>query len=159
MIKTIRDKMKDKKGFTLVELIVVLVILAILAAILVPALLGYIDKAREKQITTNANATYVAAQALLDERYGLNKKLSTDPITQDEVIELTDITTDAGDWSFSFDVQTKDAADKAGYKIVAFTYTQKLNGADKTVYWDKNTGDWLKTGTAATQYTVKKGTE
>ena len=32
MIKNIRDKMKNKKGFTLVELIVVLVILAILAA-------------------------------------------------------------------------------------------------------------------------------
>ena len=39
-------KLKDKKGFTLVELIVVLVILAILAALLVPALTGYIDKAR-----------------------------------------------------------------------------------------------------------------
>ena len=43
-------KLKDKKGFTLVELIVVLVILAILAALLVPALTGYIDKARNKQI-------------------------------------------------------------------------------------------------------------
>ena len=42
-------KKNNNKGFTLVELIVVLVILAILAAILVPALLGYIDRAREKQ--------------------------------------------------------------------------------------------------------------
>ncbi len=33
-------KLKDKKGFTLVELIVVLVILAILAALLIPALTG-----------------------------------------------------------------------------------------------------------------------
>lgn len=39
-------KLKDKKGFTLVELIVVLVILAILAALLVPALTGYIDKSK-----------------------------------------------------------------------------------------------------------------
>lgn len=40
--------MKHKKnGFTLVELIVVLVILAVLAALLVPALTGYIDKARK----------------------------------------------------------------------------------------------------------------
>ena len=36
-----------KRGFTLVELIVVLVILAILAALLIPALTGYIDKAKK----------------------------------------------------------------------------------------------------------------
>ena len=42
-------KLKDKKGFTLVELIVVLVILAILVALLVPALTGYIDKANQEK--------------------------------------------------------------------------------------------------------------
>ena len=47
-------KKMENKGFTLVELIVVLVILAILAAILVPALLGYIDRAKEKQYVLNA---------------------------------------------------------------------------------------------------------
>lgn len=45
----LRNKKYQKGGFTLVELIVVLVILAILAALLVPALTGYIDKAKEKQ--------------------------------------------------------------------------------------------------------------
>lgn len=33
----------NKKGFTLVEIIVVLVILAILAAIAVPSVLGYVE--------------------------------------------------------------------------------------------------------------------
>ena len=42
-------KLKDKKGFTLVELIVVLVILAILAALLIPTLTGYIDKANQRK--------------------------------------------------------------------------------------------------------------
>ena len=63
-------KMKnDNKGFTLVELIVVLVILAILAAILVPALLGYIDEAKQKQIVLNGKSVYTAAQAVASELY------------------------------------------------------------------------------------------
>ena len=62
--------MKKNRGFTLVELIVVLVILAILAAILVPALLGYIDKAKEKQDIYAAKACLDAAQAALAEEYG-----------------------------------------------------------------------------------------
>lgn len=52
-------KLKEKKGFTLVELIVVLVILAILAALLIPALTGYIDKAKEKQITAETSITNI----------------------------------------------------------------------------------------------------
>lgn len=39
--------MKNKKGFTLVEIIVVLVILAILAAISVPSVIGYVNEAKE----------------------------------------------------------------------------------------------------------------
>ena len=61
---------KNNKGFTLVELIVVLVILAILAAILVPALLGYIDRAREKQYVLNAKSWLTAAQAEMSSIYG-----------------------------------------------------------------------------------------
>ena len=36
----------NKKGFTLVEIIVVLVILAILVAIAVPSVLGYVEQAK-----------------------------------------------------------------------------------------------------------------
>ena len=66
-----RTKMKmNNKGFTLVELIVVLVILAILAAILVPTLMGYIDKARSEKDFSTAQAVRVAVQSVIAEKYG-----------------------------------------------------------------------------------------
>ena len=71
-------KKNKKKGFTLVELIVVLVILAILAALLIPALTGYINKAKDKQITAETRQVVMAAQTLVDEAYA---KDSTDAIT------------------------------------------------------------------------------
>ena len=69
-MKRIKWKKPNNQGFTLVELIVVLVILAILAAILVPALLGYIDSAKDKQYMLNARNCMTAAQAQLIELYG-----------------------------------------------------------------------------------------
>lgn len=63
-------KLKDKKGFTLVELIVVLVILAILAALLVPALTGYIDKARKESVVAETRSAVMAAQTIVaDDKY------------------------------------------------------------------------------------------
>ena len=58
-------KLKNKKGFTLVELIVVLVILAILAALLVPTLTGYIDKANKEKVVSETRMVVMAAQTEL----------------------------------------------------------------------------------------------
>ena len=61
--------LNNKKGFTLVEVIVVLVILAILAAVLVPTMTGYIDKAKEKSMVSEGRACVMAAQTVLSESY------------------------------------------------------------------------------------------
>lgn len=76
---SIRDTKKNEnvnKGFTLVELIVVLVVLAILAAILVPALLGYIDKAKESQDMLKAKNMLQATQAVLTDYYAKDADLT-----------------------------------------------------------------------------------
>ena len=70
MLQKLYDLRKSKKGFTLVELIVVLVILAILAALLIPALTGYIDKAKQKKVVAETRQCVMAAQTIYDESYG-----------------------------------------------------------------------------------------
>ena len=65
-------------GFTLVELIVVLVILALLAAILIPALLGFIEKSKDQQDIINAKNCMTAVQAELVELYALNRNIPAD---------------------------------------------------------------------------------
>jgi len=58
---------KRKKGFTLVEIIVVLVVLAILAAFAIPTMLGFVNDARGKAYIAEAREVYVAAQAIATE--------------------------------------------------------------------------------------------
>lgn len=93
-----RFKRDGKKGFTLVELIVVLVILAILAALLVPTLIGYIDKAREKQIVAETRQVVMAAQTLVDEAYGKGEQgdsidVATD-IAMGDIADLAEVDVD-----------------------------------------------------------------
>ena len=84
----------SKKGFTLVELIVVLVILAILAAMLVPALVGYIDRAKKEKEFQAASTVYTAAQSLATEAYGKGDPAPT-TIAPKDIEDLTGVTVKA----------------------------------------------------------------
>ena len=72
--RTRKNSHTSKKGFTLVELIVVLVILAILAAVVVPLMLGFSDSAKEKKYTEEAKRALTAAETMLSNAYTENLK-------------------------------------------------------------------------------------
>ena len=61
------NKLKNKKGFTLVEVIAVLVILAILIAIAIPAVNGYINKAKGTEYDLTARNVYMAATIAIND--------------------------------------------------------------------------------------------
>lgn len=69
VFNTAMKKKKNRKGFSLVELIVVLVIMAILAAALVPTLIGYIRQTRESNAKNEASMVVQAAQTIASGAY------------------------------------------------------------------------------------------
>ena len=93
MIAMQQKRRSKKGGFTLVELIVVLVILAILAALLIPTLTGYIDRAKEKNVIAETRQAVMAAQTLYDEAYaGVAKNGKVEAPKDAEILKLAELT-------------------------------------------------------------------
>lgn len=116
MFKKLKE---NKKGFTLVELIVVLVILAILAALLVPALTGYIDRAKKKSVIAETRQAVMAAQTLVDEAY-----------TKVDVGVAITVGKDTGTVKYS---EIKDLAEVKGEitAVTLYTVTEKKDAPNK----------------------------
>jgi len=142
MFKKLNVLKKSKKGFTLVELIVVLVILAILAAILVPTLLGYIDKARSEKDYSTAQTVRVAAQAALDEMYGKSvaikeadtKTPGTGTFTNTEATYGDEVQTLSGATYTSFSFTVENYKIKSG-SVVINNSTYYLTTTDSGNSW------------------------
>lgn len=120
----LKEFKKNKKGFTLVEVIVVLVILAILMAIAIPSFMGYINKAKEREQDLTARNVYLATSTVAAEYLQTH--------TSQEVKDYIDNDTPAA---------LQEISDLAGVTI---------NADELTVTWDESNGNLL--GVASITY-------
>lgn len=73
----LKRTLRSRRGFTLVELVVVLVIAGITASFAVPALTGYIDNAKEKQAVSEAQACVETVTRIAAQKYAEWQKNTT----------------------------------------------------------------------------------
>lgn len=128
-------KPNKKKGFTLVELMVVITIMAILAAAATPVFSGYIRRAKAATYLTQCRSVYVGAQTYL-ERFGGEIKDRTADIDITEMEEEIASLTGLEEVTFcSGEVPSEENMVEYGYsfyvvegKCAAVTYKDSENG-------------------------------
>lgn len=124
---------KNKKGFTLVEVIVVLVILAILAAVLVPSMVGWIEKAEKKTAVVEARTFLLAAQTIVAENYSTYTSSTNTTLSDAHVTEAITLSGIAVAITEDSDVTV------TGGRVTAFSivstggYTVTYDGTDYSI--------------------------
>lgn len=132
----------NKKGFTLVEVIVVLVILAILAAIMIPSMVQWIDKANHKSALVEGRTILLAAQTIVSESYGTATPIASE-MSPEQATATLELAAIGG--SFSTKPLVSDGA---------VTYFKFVTASNKTVTYSSMEAEKF-TVTAAEEVTVE----
>lgn len=141
-MKKFKERMAEKAGFTLVELIVVIAILGILAAVAVPAYSGYVTKAQNAAVLSELSGVLTASQAAAAEQLGTVKEISVDStgkvtVTCDES-GVTVGATNLNKFMNTISASGADAGTISGYK----DKLAKSEYAGKTLKWTPETEKW-----------------
>ncbi len=146
MLKSFNRKLKNQKGFTLIELIVVVIIVGILASVAVPLYTGYIKRAKISEATSSIGAVKTALMgkyqkdAAFPSACSDSAAIKTDLGITLEVTKWTYATTAAG-------VITATATGAAGGNLSGGTIslTPTINSGDGSISWA-----WSSDGTIIT---------
>ena len=123
------NKLRNEKGFTLIELIVVIAIIGILAAVAVPAFISVVEKANEANMMAVEGAfrsavVMAAADSLLTNglyQYPAVASATILIMIEDEAI--VDWTDAGGVWNY-----------KEGWGTLTYTSTLGVAGGQKSTY-------------------------
>lgn len=77
MIKNMKKKLKEKKGFTLIEMIIVIAIIAILIALIAPNLQKFLNTAKQTKADAAAKTLYTATSTYLVDKYAQGEPVAT----------------------------------------------------------------------------------
>ncbi|MDD3417457.1 MAG: prepilin-type N-terminal cleavage/methylation domain-containing protein [Lachnospiraceae bacterium] len=122
----LKKKLKEKKGFTLAELLIVVAIIAVLVAISIPIFTSQLEKSRDAVTAANLRAAYAEAAAEVITNEASNA--SDDIESSEYTVEVKGTQSNGGltgmDFPFTFATGAAEKLDnKATYTTFKVTFT------------------------------------